>query len=90
MEDTQRFHNDSDSDGVSRRAFLGTTIGGGAALLTGGLASLFPSSAQAVFADDSPWIEANIPKLQRLMRFGALTSRALTQSYLKRIAELNP
>ncbi len=88
---TRQFHNDSDSGGVSRRAFLGTTIGGGAALLTGGLASLFPStSAQAVFADDAPWIEANIPKLRRLIASGVITSRGLTQSYLKRIAELNP
>lgn len=75
---------------VSRRSFLGTTLGGGAALLTGGLASSFPSSALAVFDDNAPWIEATIPKLQRLMASGALTSRNLTQSYLERIAELNP
>ncbi|MBA3386542.1 MAG: amidase [Chthoniobacterales bacterium] len=88
---TRRLDNNSESDGVTRRTFLGTTMGGGAALLTGGLASLFTSStAKAVFADDAPWIEASILKLHRLIANGVITSRKLTQSYLKRIAELNP
>lgn len=86
----KKFNGDLIGNGVTRRRFLGTTIGSSAALLTGGLASLLPSSAKAVFADDAPWIEANIPKLRRLIASGVLTSRKLTQSYLKRIAELNP
>lgn len=90
--DTRRFsNNDATSGAITRRSFLGTTIGGSAALFTGGLASFLPvSSARAVFGDDSPWIEATIPKLERLMATGRLTSRQLTEGYLKRIAELNP
>ena len=62
---------------VTRRAFVGTTLAGGAALLTGGITSLFhPSSAAAaVLGDDGPIIEATIPELQTLMASGALTSR---------------
>src|SRR3979411_722673 len=40
---TRRSHDEQDSNNVTRRSFLGTTIGGSAALLTGGLASLFPN-----------------------------------------------
>jgi amidase len=78
--------------GVTRRAFVGTTLAGGAALLTGGITSLLhASSATAVFlGDDGPIIEATIPELQALMESGALTSRQLTREYLQRIAKLNP
>jgi amidase len=78
--------------GVTRRAFVGTTLAGGAALLTGGITSLIhPSSAAAaVLGDDGPIIEATIPELQALMASGALTSQQLTQRYLDRIAKLNP
>jgi amidase len=76
---------------VTRRCFLGTAIGGSAALFTGGFASLFLSStAKAVFGDNAPWLEATIPKLQRLMASGRLTAVGLTEGYLARIAELNP
>ena len=76
------------SDHITRRAFLGTTTAGGAALLTGGLASLFKSTATA--ASTFPWSEATIPQLQAAMASGQLTSRALTLGYLERIAALNP
>lgn len=78
--------------GVTRRAFVGTTLAGSAALLTGGITSLLhASSATAVFlGDDGPIIEATIPELQALMESGALTSRQLTREYLERIAKLNP
>ena len=87
---TRRSHDERGSSKVTRRSFLGTTVGGSAALLTGGLASLFPNSARAIFGDNSAWVEATIPKLERLMASGALTSRELVKDYLERIAELNP
>src|SRR5438874_2207647 len=87
---TRRSHGEQGSSNVTRRSFLGTTIGGSAALLTGGLTSLFPNSARAIFGDNSAWVEATIPKLERLMASGALTSRELVKDYLERIAELNP
>ena len=76
------------SDGVSRRAFLGTTLAGSAALLTGGLASLLPRSITA--GTSGSFLEASIPDLQALMNSGALTSAHLTSNYLNRIASLNP
>ena len=78
--------------GVTRRAFVGTTLAGSAALLTGGITSLLHASpATAVLlGDDGPFIEATIPELQALMESGALTSRQLTRKYLERIAKLNP
>jgi len=80
----------SGHDGVTRRAFVGTTLAGGAALLTGGITSLFQNASAAVLGDGGPIIEATIPELQALMASGALTSRQLTQTYLERIAKLNP
>jgi len=49
--------------GVTRRAFVGTTLAGGAALLTGGITSLFHASSAtaALLGDDGPIIEATIP-----------------------------
>src|SRR5713226_5283833 len=78
---------------LSRRAFLGTSAGAGAALLAGGLAPLSRAgnSPTTEVADESaPWFEASIPQLQALMASGALTSRALTQAYLHRIDRYNP
>ena len=72
---------------VTRRAFLGAGVAGGAALLTGGIGSLFPARTAAA---DVPWIEATIPQLQAMMASGALTSRELTLAYLERIRALNP
>jgi amidase len=76
---------------VTRRAFLGVTAAGGAALLSGGLRSFVQASSSAAGeAPDGPWIEATIPQLQALMASGQLTSRDLTLHYLQRIAVLNP
>jgi amidase len=80
----------SGHDGVTRRAFVGTTLAGGAALLTGGITSLFQNASAAALGDDGPIIEATIPELQALMASGALSSRQLTHTYLDRIAKLNP
>ena len=76
---------------VTRREFLGTTLAGSAALLTGGITSLLntPSSAAAL-GDAGLIIEATIAELQALMASGALTSHQLTHTYLDRIAKLNP
>jgi amidase len=72
---------------ISRRKFLGTTAASSAALLTGGLASLL--QARSPLADE-PFIEATIPQLQALMASGQLTSRQLTQGYIRRMQSLNP
>ena len=72
---------------VSRRAFIGTTLGGSAALLSGGLGALITRSASA---STESFIEATIPELQALMNSGALTSVQLTTDYLDRIASFNP
>ncbi len=68
---------------------MGTSLAGSAALLTGGITSLFVSSSAAAGGSDA-LIEATIPELQALMASGALTSEQLTQKYLARIARLNP
>src|SRR5947209_11895108 len=72
---------------VTRRRFIGTTAGSSAALLTGGLASLL--QARSPLADE-PFIEATISQLQALMASGQLTSRQLTQGYIRRMQSLNP
>jgi amidase len=73
---------------IGRRQFLGTTAAGGAALLTGGVASLFRESASA--ATSFPFVEASIPQLQAAMTVGQLTAKDLVQGYLNRIQQLNP
>ena len=70
---------------ISRRTFFGTAVGA-AGLLAGG----WESNAQvALSVGASPWIEATIPQLQRLMRARELTSRQLTLAYLHRINRLD-
>src|SRR5207237_6055081 len=77
-----------DNHYISRRSFLGTTAAGGAALLTGGLATLFKESALA--GSSFSFVEVTIPQLQAAMTNGQLTSRDLVLGYLKRIQSLNP
>jgi amidase len=75
--------------GFSRRKLLGA---GGAALLTGGWASLLAASppVRRPVPGEAPWAEATIPELQAMMASGKLTSRELTLGYLGRIDRLNP
>lgn len=73
---------------MTRRSFIGTTAAGGAALLTGGLASLFKESASA--GTDFPFVEASITQLQAAMAAGQLSARDLVLGYLNRIQQLNP
>src|SRR5437764_3014249 len=73
---------------ITRRKFLGTTALGSAALLSGGLTSLIQRSALAAGGFD--FIEKSIPELQGAMASGQLTSRELTQDYIRRIQSLNP
>ncbi len=70
---------------------MGTTLAGSAALLAGGITSLFPhsSAAAAALGSHDPIIEATIPELQALMASGALSSVQLTRKYLSRIGTLN-
>src|SRR5438876_3449843 len=73
---------------MTRRSFIGTTVAGSAALLTGGLASRFKESARA--GTDFPFVEASITQLQAAMAAGQLSARGLVQGYLNRIKQLNP
>jgi TAT (twin-arginine translocation) pathway signal sequence len=77
-----------DSHQISRRSFLGATAAGSAALLTGGLATLFKETALG--GSSFPFVEATIPQLQAAMTNGQLTSRDLVLGYLNRIQALNP
>jgi amidase len=86
----QSSDNSSESHGITRRSFLGTTAAGSAALLTGGLGSLFRTDASAAGIADSLFVEATIPQLQALLAAGQLTSRQLVMGYLSRIAAHNP
>ena len=76
------------SRNVTRRTFIGTTAAGGAALLTGGLASLFKESANA--GTNFPFVEMTISQLQAAMTAGQLSAKNLVQGYLNRIQQLNP
>jgi amidase len=86
----QSSDNLDESHHITRRSFLGTTAAGGAALLTGGVTSLFRTDASAAKIADSLFVEATIPQLQGLMAAGQLTSRQLVMGYLSRIAAHNP
>src|SRR5262249_41463218 len=77
-----------DNHQISRRSFIGTTAAGGAALLTGGLASFFKESASA--GTSFPFVEMSIPELQAAMGAGQLSAKGLVQGYLNRIQQLNP
>jgi amidase len=77
-----------DNHQISRRSFIGTTAAGGAALLTGGLASLFNDSASA--RTNFPFVEMSITQLQAAMAAGQLSAKDLVQGYLNRIQQLGP
>src|SRR5438067_10307998 len=77
-----------DNHHISRRNFLSTTAAGSAALLTGGLATLYKDSVLG--GSSFPFVEATIPQLQAAMTNGQLTSRDLVLGYLKRMQSLNP
>ena len=78
----------TNSHRISRRNFIGTTAAGGAALLTGGLASFFKESANA--NTNFPFVEASIVQLQAAMVAGQLSAKDLVQGYLDRMRLLNP
>jgi amidase len=86
--------NNQDSDcpnldhSVTRRKFIGTTAVGSAALLTGGINSLFRPSVSA--ATSFEFVEASIPELQAAMASGQVSSKDLVKGYLDRIRSLNP
>jgi amidase len=73
---------------ITRRKFVGTTAVGSAALLTGGITSLFRPSVSA--ATSFEFVEATIPELQVAMASGQLSSKDLVKGYLDRIRSLNP
>src|SRR5262249_14965961 len=71
---------------MSRRNFLAATAAGSAALLPGGLSSLFRAAAGSNFQ----FVEKTIPQLQAAMAAGQITARDLVIGYLNRIQQLNP
>lgn len=82
---------------ISRRNLLKVAGAGGVAAAFGratggtGISSLVGAAPAKNGPDESaPWFEASIPDLQSLMTSGELTSRELTQAYLRRIDRLNP
>src|SRR5713101_6745685 len=77
-----------DNHHITRRSFLGTTAAGSAALLTGGLATLFKETALG--GSSFPFVEKTIPELQAAMAAGQITARDLVIGYLNRIQSLNP
>src|SRR5262245_58125749 len=73
---------------VTRRSFIRTTAAGSAAVLTGGLASLFKENASA--GTRFPIVEASILQLQAAMATGQLSATELVHAYLDRMKQLNP
>src|SRR5438132_1547602 len=89
--DDRSSHENAANDGeVTRRSFLATTAAGSAALLTGGLSSLFRPDVSAAKVAGGLFVEATIPQLQAMMASGQLTSKGLVHGYIQRIADLNP
>jgi amidase len=89
--DDRSSHENAANDGeVTRRSFLATTAAGSAALLAGGISSLFRTDALAAKVAGGLFVEATIPELQAMMASGQLTSRDLVHGYIQRIADLNP
>jgi amidase len=76
--------------GMSRRRFLGLAAGS-AALATTGIThfDLLAGAQQPAGTIPHDWLFESIPELQSRMAAGRLTSAALTQGYLDRIAHLN-
>jgi amidase len=72
---------------ITRRKFLGTTALSSAALLGGGVTSLFQHSASAGGGFD--FVEKSIAELQAAMASGELTSKELVRGYLERIDTFN-
>jgi anaerobic selenocysteine-containing dehydrogenase len=79
-------------DRISRRSFLKASgTAGAAGALAGAGAGTVAGAAGAVAAPDHdvpsfPFEEATIAELQAAMKAGRLSSRRLTQAYLRRIA----
>lgn len=71
---------------ITRRAFLGTTAAGGAAMFSAHLEPLLKVASAASAAELN---EATIPQLPAAMTDGSLTSRDLTQQAFKGKAHLN-
>src|SRR5260370_32873385 len=77
-----------DNHPIQRTSFTGTTAAGSAALLTGGLATLFKETALG--GSSFPFVEKTIPELQAAMAAGQITALDIVIGYLNRIQQLNP
>jgi amidase len=58
--------------------------------MASGLGSLALATPRRVADEAAPWFEATVPELRRLMRAREMSSRELTNAYLRRIEKLNP
>ncbi len=74
---------------LSRRAFVGTALGGAVAALSGFDRPAIASHTDLERAAPFELAEATITQLQGWMREGRYTSRALCEMYLRRIAEID-
>lgn len=93
MGETRKIELKTNREGISRRKFLGSGAALGGGFLAGGWPALMqrPSANRAwIPGKHEPLFDATIPQLQKMMAWGMLTSRELTQSYLAQIKRLNP
>src|SRR5262245_31237680 len=74
---------------LSRRTFLASAAVGGMSVATSGM-SAGRAGAKAAGSDDFHPLRATIPQLRRAIVAGDLTSRELTEIYLRRIERFNP
>ena len=74
---------------LSRRTFLTGAAIGGVSVAAGVMPSA-RAGVRAAGSNDIDPLRATIPQLRRLIGEGDLTSRDLTELYLKRIERLNP
>jgi amidase len=73
----------------SRRTLLRMAAAGGAAAVVGA-GTRVGALARPIDDEAQPWFDATITQLQGLMSSGELTSRELTDAYLRRIDRLEP
>jgi len=75
---------------LSRRTFVTGAAIGGASLVARGVSGAHAAASARGSMDDINPLRATIPQLRQLIGRGDLTSRELTELYLRRIERLNP
>ncbi len=82
--------NRSTSRRLSRRTFLTSAAIGGTSLVAAQMPGVRAALRNRAISSDVEPLRATIPELHKLMASGDLTSRELTETYLRRIERLNP